>query len=98
MVAGHQRPSRRRALDFLPDNPDRPCFVNLWLDDRHTPGCLVSDDDPDDQKVGKSGRATGKGDNPERLAKVLTEMDRQVGRLLAALWERKGGRPTMARC
>jgi arylsulfatase A-like enzyme len=48
-----------------------------------------------DQQVGNGGRATGKGDTPERLAKVLTEMDRQVGRLLAALRERKGGRPTL---
>jgi arylsulfatase A-like enzyme len=80
-----------RTLDFLRAKPDRPCFVNLWLDDPHTPWVPTEDD----QQLGKGGKGVGKGDTPERLAKVLTEMDRQVGRLLAALRERKDGRPTL---
>jgi arylsulfatase A-like enzyme len=80
-----------RTLAFLGDNPDRPCFVTLWLDDPHTPWVPTADD----QQAGQGGRAAGKGNTPQRLAKVLTEMDRQVGRLLAALRERKGGRPSL---
>ncbi|HJZ59300.1 MAG TPA: sulfatase-like hydrolase/transferase, partial [Gemmataceae bacterium] len=80
-----------RTLEFLNANPADPCFVNLWLDDPHTPWVPSADD----QQPGKDGRTVGKGDTPERLAKVLTELDRQVGRLLAALRERKGGRPTL---
>jgi arylsulfatase A-like enzyme len=80
-----------RTLDFLRDNAGRPCFVNLWLDDPHTPWVPTAAD----QQVGPGGRATGKGDTPKRLAKVLTELDRQVGRLLAALRRQKGGRPTL---
>ncbi len=80
-----------RTLDFLRSNPDRPCFVNLWLDDPHTPWVPSADD----QRVGKDGRATGKEDTPARLEGVLVELDRQVGRLLDALRERKSGRPTI---
>jgi arylsulfatase A-like enzyme len=80
-----------RTLDFLRDNPNQPCFVNLWLDDPHTPWVPTADD----QQVGKAGRAIGKGDTPERLAKVVTEMDIQIGRLLTTLREQKGDRPTL---
>jgi arylsulfatase A-like enzyme len=80
-----------RTLDFLHKNSDKPCFVNLWLDDTHTPWVPSAED----QKVGKDGRATGKGATPERLRRVLVEMDRQIGRLLDALRERKDGRPTL---
>jgi arylsulfatase A-like enzyme len=80
-----------RTLDFLQKNSDKPCFVNLWLDDTHTPWVPSAED----QKVGKDGRATGKGATPERLRGVLVEMDRQVGRLLDALRERKNNRPTL---
>ena len=80
-----------QTLDFLSKNPDRPCFVNLWLDDPHTPWVPTADD----QAVGKKGQTVGKENTPERLAGVLTEMDRQVGRLLDALRDRKSGRPTL---
>jgi arylsulfatase A-like enzyme len=80
-----------RTLDFLRAHPDRPCFVNLWLDDPHTPWVPSADD----QQPGKNGRATGRGDTPGRLARVLTEMDRQVGRLLAGVRARKSDRPTV---
>jgi arylsulfatase A-like enzyme len=80
-----------RTLEFLRDNADKPCFVNLWLDDPHTPWVPTAAD----QQTGKKGKTTGKGDTPERLAKVLTEMDRQTGRLLATLREPKSGRRTL---
>lgn len=51
----------------------KPCFINLWLDDTHTPF-----------------RPTEAKDEREVAAKfrdVLTETDRQIGRLLAGLEE-----------
>jgi arylsulfatase A-like enzyme len=80
-----------RTLDFLTANPAAPCFVNLWLDDPHTPWVPSAAD----QQPGKGGRTVGKGDTPERLAKVLTEMDRQLGRLLDAVRARKSDRPAV---
>ena len=80
-----------RTLDFLRAHPDRPCFVNLWLDDPHTPWVPAEAD----QLPGKNDRATGRGDTPERLAGVLTEMDRQIGRLLDGIRARKSDRPTV---
>lgn len=61
-----------RALDFLKRNKDSPCFVNLWLDDPHTPWVP-------DARAGK-GAST-----PENLRAVLAENDRQIGRLLEGL-------------
>jgi arylsulfatase A-like enzyme len=51
----------------------KPCFVNLWLDDPHTPWV--------------PGPDAPKGDLPRNLKPVLTEMDRQVGRLIDGLRE-----------
>jgi arylsulfatase A-like enzyme len=78
-----------RTIQFL--RGDRPCFVNLWLDDPHTPWVPSADD----QRIGADGRAAGKGETPERLAKVLTEMDRNIGRLLEHLRTGKRDRPTL---
>jgi arylsulfatase A-like enzyme len=80
-----------RTLDFLRANPDRPCFVNLWLDDTHTPWVPSAED----VGVNKKGRAAGKGDTKERLAKVLAETDRQIGRLLDVVRGPNPGRPTL---
>ena len=66
---------------FLDGNPDKPSFVNLWLDDPHTPWVPSADD----QTIGKDGRATGRGDTKERLRGVMVELDRQVGKLLDSL-------------
>jgi arylsulfatase A-like enzyme len=64
-----------KTLEFLAQHKDKPCFVNVWLDDPHTP--WVPDTNP---------RENGERQNsPERLARVLVEMDRQVGRLMDAL-------------
>jgi arylsulfatase A-like enzyme len=80
-----------RTLDFLRSHPDRPCFVNLWLDDPHTPWVPSADD----QKAGEDGRATGKESTPARLEGVMVELDRQVGRLLDAIRGRKSERPAI---
>ena len=67
-----------RTLDFVRAHPKQPCFVNLWLDDTHTP-FLPSET----QKLAASAP-----DGRPVLAKylgVLAEADRQVGRLLDGL-------------
>ena len=62
-----------RTLDFLRRHKTSPCFVNLWLDDPHTPWVPSAD--------------AKKGDTKANLKPVLEEMDRQIGRLLAGLRE-----------
>ncbi len=63
-----------RTLDFLDRHPGQPVFVNLWLDDPHTPWV------PDARSDRK--------DTPQNLKPVLAEMDRQIGRLLDELKKR----------
>jgi arylsulfatase A-like enzyme len=60
-----------RTLDFLRRNRDAPCFVNLWLDDPHTPWVPSAD--------------AKKGNAQANLKAVMEENDRQIGRLLAGL-------------
>lgn len=60
-----------KTLSFLERNPGKPCFVNLWLDDPHTPW------------VPSASAAEGNGIG--NLREVLAENDRQVGRLLEGL-------------
>jgi arylsulfatase A-like enzyme len=60
-----------RALDFLKRHKDKPSFVNVWLDDPHTPWV-------------PSAQAN-KGDTADNLRAVLVETDRQIGRLLDGL-------------
>ncbi len=61
-----------RTLDFLKRHQDSPCFVNVWLDDPHTPWVPNAE--------------AGKGaSTPENLKAVLVENDRQIGRLLDGL-------------
>jgi arylsulfatase A-like enzyme len=58
-----------KTLDFLARRKGRPCFVNLWPDDPHTPWV--------------PNAAAGKGANtPANLRGVMAELDRQVGRLM----------------
>lgn len=80
-----------RTLEFLENHPDRPCFVNLWLDDPHTPWVPSIED----QRAQPDGRASGRRDTPERLRGVMAELDRQVGRLLDALRARESSRPAI---
>jgi arylsulfatase A-like enzyme len=80
-----------RTIDFLKSHPEQPCFVNLWLDDPHTPWVPSADD----QIPKPDGRASSQPDTPARLRAVMVELDRQVGRLLDAVRERATSRPTL---
>jgi arylsulfatase A-like enzyme len=63
-----------KTLDFLKRHKDeKPCFVNLWPDDVHTPWVPRAD--------------APKGDTPANLKPVLLEYDRQIGRLMSGLRE-----------
>ncbi len=77
-----------RTLDFMKDNQGKPCFVNLWLDDTHTP--YVPSDEQLEQTQGFAKRPEVK-----KYAAVLTEMDRQIGRLFKELRERKLDKNTL---
>lgn len=57
-----------KTLDFLKHHNGKPCFVNLWLDDPHTPW-VPSAEAP-------------KGTTKPNLKAVMEENDRQIGRLL----------------
>jgi arylsulfatase A-like enzyme len=64
------------TLSFLRLNKGEPCFVNLWLDDVHTPWV------PDESA------SQGKLQNTQKnLNAIATEMDRQIGRLMAGIKE-----------
>lgn len=67
-----------QTVSFLKSNADKPCFVNLWIDDTHTPFV------PSDAHL-KAARADGDTDQRARYKAVLTETDRQIGRLLDGL-------------
>ncbi len=70
-----------RTLDFMRAHANQPCFVNLWLDDTHTPWVPKED---------------GAGPNTRKsYTAVLKEMDRQIGRLLEALRKADPSRPTL---
>lgn len=60
-----------KTLDFIARHPAQPCFVNLWLDDPHTPWV--------------PGAQSSRGDTPEKLKAVMEENDKQIGRLMDAL-------------
>ena len=62
-----------RTLDFLKRHKDQPCFVNVWLDDPHTPWVPAAD--------------AKRGETAENLRAVMLENDKQIGRLLAGLAE-----------
>lgn len=65
-----------KTLDFLKRNPGKPCFVNLWPDDVHTPWV------PDETTLADFPTGTEK---PREFKLVLAELDRQIGRLMAGL-------------
>jgi arylsulfatase A-like enzyme len=69
-----------KTLDFLRRHNDRPCFVNLWLDDPHTPWVPAE---------------SQKGNTRENLRRVMIEVDRQVGRLLDELRRLDADRKTL---
>jgi arylsulfatase A-like enzyme len=68
-----------QTLDFLKRHKDQPCYINVWLDDTHTPWV------PSDEQL-----APQPAELPEQQRKfraVRAEMDRQIGRLLDGLSE-----------
>lgn len=67
-----------KTLDFLKRKKGQPAFINVWLDDVHTPWV------PDEmsQVPGEPRKET-----PAKLKRVAVEMDRQMGRLLAGIRE-----------
>jgi arylsulfatase A-like enzyme len=67
-----------RTLEFIQRNAGVPCFVNLWLDDTHTPFA------PSDEQL-RAASTDGDGPAIARYKAVLFETDRQVGRLLDGL-------------
>jgi arylsulfatase A-like enzyme len=64
-----------KTLDFLKRHAGQPAFINVWLDDTHTP--WVPDEAAQDNKPAAQ--------TPERLQRVIAEMDRQIGRLLEGI-------------
>jgi len=61
-----------KTLDFVARRQGRPCFVNVWLDDPHTPWV--------------PNASAGKGaSTAANLKAIIEENDRQVGRLIAGL-------------
>lgn len=71
-VARHDR-SRwmvDETIAFLKRSSGKPCFVNLWFDDTHTPWIPAKAEDGRDRR---------------NLAAVIVEMDRQIGRLMDAV-------------
>jgi arylsulfatase A-like enzyme len=62
-----------RTLSFLEKNKSKPCYINLWPDDVHTP--WVGGDDA-------SGRYPGGPEEEKSFVAVLQEYDKQIGRLI----------------
>ncbi len=67
-----------QTLAFLKKNAGTPCFVNLWLDDTHTPFV------PSEEQM-KAVRVAGESDQKTRYKAVLTALDSEIGRLLDGL-------------
>jgi len=67
-----------KTLDFLKRHKGTPCFINLWPDDMHTPWV----GNIEEQKVFPDGQESEKN-----FKTVLTEYDRQIGRLLDGIRE-----------
>ena len=67
-----------RTLEFIAKNKGKPSFVNLWLDDTHTPFV---------PSPAQLARVKKEGDKPQvaNYKAVLAETDVQIGRLLDGL-------------
>lgn len=67
-----------QTLDFLKKNADKPCFVNLWLDDTHTPYV------PSDAQI-QAVKKDGEEEARTNYRAVMAALDVQIGRLLDGL-------------
>jgi arylsulfatase A-like enzyme len=70
-----------RTIAFLRERKGTPCFVNLWLDDTHTPF------HPSREQLAAAGIASEKPTEEQRFRAVLGEMDKQIGRFMDGLRE-----------
>ncbi len=71
-----------KTLDFLSRHKGEPCYVNLWPDDMHTPYV------PSQEEYANgvfSGRQNAYWEKKINFTPVLSELDRQIGRLLKGL-------------
>lgn len=66
-----------KTLAFLKENKGKPCFVNLWPDDMHTPWV------PDME--GNTDKFPANPEQEDAFKLVLKEYDVQIGRLLDGL-------------
>ncbi|WP_256002266.1 sulfatase-like hydrolase/transferase [Pedobacter deserti] len=69
-----------QALKFVQSNKGKPCFVNLWPDDVHTPWVPRRDDS-------YTGNFPMGHEDEMPFKLVLKELDVQIGRLVAGLKE-----------
>lgn len=67
-----------QTLQFLKTNHETPCFVNLWLDDTHTPFS------PSEEQI-QAVKTVGDGEQKTKYKAVVDNLDRQIGRLLDEL-------------
>ncbi|MEA4981943.1 MAG: sulfatase-like hydrolase/transferase [Paludibacter sp.] len=65
-----------KTLAFLSKNKEKPCFINLWPDDVHTPW-VVNDDEHSSPEADWQKAAS--------LTVVLNELDVQIGRLMQGI-------------
>jgi N-sulfoglucosamine sulfohydrolase len=77
-----------RTLEFVRARKDSPAFVNLWLDDTHTPFV------PSREQLAAAGVESDNPTEQQKYRAVLVEMDRQIGRLLDGLREMGQGTNT----
>lgn len=69
-----------KTLDFLKRHKDQPCFVNLWPDDMHTPWVP-------EVNWRYNGQFPMNPEEEKSFKLVLTEYDKQIGRLLDGIKE-----------
>lgn len=67
-----------QTLAFLKKHPGKPCFVNLWLDDTHTPFV------PSEAQM-NAVRIAGESAQKTRYRAVLVALDGAIGRLTDGL-------------
>lgn len=68
-----------RTLQFMRERRGTPCFVNLWLDDTHTPFV------PSREQLDAAGVKAENPNERQKYRAVLLDMDLQIGRLLDGL-------------
>ena len=73
----------QHTLDFIESHAERPFFVNCWLVDPHS--VLAPSQDQLDEYPALKSRAKGFTSATQVYSAVVTDIDRQVGRLLDTL-------------